>query len=175
VFVNFLLTAIRVAGVQELSELRGIPVRRARLDAEELGLIDAARRDGVTWAQIAAALGLTSRQAAEQRRLRLVAAVRPVRRDLDGAYGEKLAAVRESAVELHRRIGADRRWDKRFVRAALVRETLAAAPEATGGGLYSLVNDVLADLAATRPALPAPTRAAIERLRASLEVASPQG
>ncbi|MEU4236639.1 hypothetical protein [Actinoplanes sp. NPDC026619] len=159
----------------DLGELRAIPERRARLDAEELALIDAARRAGSTWAEIASALGLASRQAAEQRRLRLVTAVRPVRRELDEAYGERLAAVRAAAVELHRRIGADRRWDKRFVRATLVRETLAAAPEATGGSLYSLVNDVLTDLAAARPELPAPTRTAIERLRAALEVASPQG
>ncbi|GAA2627871.1 hypothetical protein [Paractinoplanes durhamensis] len=159
----------------ELGDLREIHERRARLDAEELALIDAARRGGATWAEIAAALGLTSRQAAEQRRLRLAAALRPVRRELDLAYGEKLTAVREAAVELHRRIGADRRWDGRFVRAALVRQTLGAAPEAPGGGLYSLVKDVLDDLAAARPALPQPTETAIDRLRTALGEATAQG
>jgi hypothetical protein len=158
--------------VADLSELGEIPGRRARLDAEELELIDRARRAGATWAEIAGVLGLTSRQAAEQRRLRLAAALRPVRRELDEAYGEKLTAVREAAVELHRRIGADRRWDRRFVRAVLVRETLAAAPEASGGGLFSLVNDVLSDLAGVP--LPPSTRPAIERLRAAVEAATPQ-
>ncbi|GIF21147.1 DNA-binding transcriptional MerR regulator [Actinoplanes tereljensis] len=159
----------------ELSELRAIPERRASLEADELALIDRARRAGATWAEIAEALGLTSRQAAEQRRLRLAATLRPVRRDLDRAYGEKLSDLRAAAVELHRRIGADRRWDRRFVRAALVRETLAAAPEAPGGGLYSLVDAALSDLAEAEPALPGPTRAAIARLRAAVEAASPQG
>ncbi|GIM94521.1 hypothetical protein [Paractinoplanes toevensis] len=151
----------------ELTDLRGIPERRARLDAEELALIDRARRDGATWAEIAAALGLTSRQAAEQRRLRLAVTLRPVRRDLDQAYGEKLADLRAATVELHRRIGADRRWDRRFVRAALVRQTLSVAPEAPGSALYSLVEAVLGDLAEVGPALPGPTRTAIERLRAA--------
>lgn len=156
----------------DLSELRAIPGRRARLDAEELALIDQARRAGATWAEIAAALGLTSRQAAEQRRLRLAAAVRPVRRELDEAYGEKLAAVREAAVELHRRIGADRRWDRRFVRAVLVRETLEAAPDAPGGALFALVSDVLDDL--REVPVPPSTGAAIARLRAAREAATPQ-
>jgi hypothetical protein len=161
--------------VVELSDLREIPERRARLEADELALIDRARRDGATWAEIAEALGLTSRQAAEQRRLRLAASLRPVRRDLDRAYGGKLADLRAAAVELDRRVGADRRWDRRFVRAALVRETLSAAPEAPGGALYSLVDAVLGDLAEAGPALPGPTRAAIERLRVAAEVAAPQG
>lgn len=158
----------------ELSELRAIPARRARLDAAELELIDRARRAGATWAEIAEALGLTSRQAAEQRRLRLAASVRPVRDDLDEGYGSRLADLRAATVELHRRIGADRRWDKRFGRAALVRETLEAAPEAVGGALFSLVVAVVGDLGdVTRP-LPAPTRAAVARLRSALEAASPQ-
>jgi len=161
--------------VADLSDLRAIPERRARLDGEELDLIDRARRSGATWAQIAGALGLTSRQAAEQRRLRLAAALRPVRHDLDEAYGVRLAAVRAAAAELHRRIGADRRWDRRFVRAALVRQTLAAAPEAPGGGMFSLVKEVIEDISQARPALPEPTRAAIERLRAAMEAAEPQG
>ena len=152
----------------DLSGLRAIPAARARLDAEELGLIDAARRAGATWAEIAEALGLTSRQAAEQRRLRLVAAVRPVREDLDGPYGESLADLRAATVELHRRIGADRRWDKRFVRAALVRQTLEAAPDAVGGALFSLVKAAIDDLDQVTD-LPAPTRRAVDKLRRKLD------
>jgi hypothetical protein len=157
----------------DLSDLRAIPAARARLDAEELELIDRARRAGATWAQIATALGLTSRQAAEQRRLRLAAMVRPVRGDLDHGYGARLADLRTAAVELHRRIGADRRWDARFGRAALVRETLAATPEAVGGGLFSLVRDAVGDLESAGCPLPQPTAAAVRRLREALAAASP--
>jgi hypothetical protein len=158
----------------DLSDLRAVPAARARLDAEELALIDRARRDGATWAEIASALGMTSRQAAEQRRERLAAAVRPVRGDLDRGYGKGIARLRAAAVELDRRIGADRRWDGRFRRATLVRETLAAAPEAAAGALFSLVAAVLGDIADEPAArLPAVTRAAVERLRTALEAAQP--
>ena len=156
----------------DLSELRGIPVARRDLDAAELELIDRARRAGATWVEIAEALGLTSRQAAEQRRLRLVAAVRPVSPGLDEGYGDRIAALRAAAADLHRRIGADRRWDGRFRRAVLVRETLAGAPEAPPGGLFSLVVDVLADLSGA-DRLPPPTRTAVDRLRKALGDAQP--
>ena len=167
----------------DLSELRAVPAARARLDAEELALIDRARRAGATWAAVADALGLGSRQAAEQRRLRLArAATRPA---LPEAYGERIAELRAAALDLHRRVGADRRWDRRFTRAALVRETLAAAVEAPGGALFALVRAVGEDLAEVAgpppgeggpvfPALPGPTRAAAERLRAALEAAAPE-
>ncbi|MBU2665629.1 hypothetical protein KOI35_19140 [Actinoplanes bogorensis] len=155
----------------ELQDLRAVPAARARLDAHELELIDRARRDGATWGEIADALGLGSRQAAEQRRLRLVAAVRPAEPD---SYG--LVQLQEAALELHRRVGADRRWDRRFTRAVLVRETLEAVPAATGGALFALAQAVVADLdelaGAARP-LPAPTAAAVDRLRNALDAASP--
>src|ERR1700754_2447475 len=125
----------------DLSSLRTIPAERARLDAAELALIDQARRDGATWIEIAEALGLGSRQAAEQRRLRLASAVQPIAPDPAG-YGAEVAALRQAAVELHRRVGADRRWDRRFTRATLVRQTLAAVPEATVSGLYALAAEV---------------------------------
>jgi hypothetical protein len=164
--------------VADLSDLRAIPARRARLDAEELALIDRARRDGATWPEIAAALGLASRQAAEQRRLRLARAAeresRPHRDQLDLGYGQSVPGLRESAVELHRRIGADRRWDGRFARAALVRETLSAAPDAPAGALFDLVAAVLTDLAGPEvPTLPAPLRTAVARLRETMAAATP--
>nr|WP_308129057.1 hypothetical protein [Actinoplanes polyasparticus] len=160
----------------DLTDLRGIPAARARLEARELDLIDQARRAGATWGEIADALGLGSRQAAEQRRLRLVAAVRAAP-SVPDEYGEKIAELRKSALDLHRRVGADRRWDRRFTRAVLVRETLAAVPGATGGALFALAEAVTADLdaavaAAERP-LPATTRAAVDRLRHALAAASP--
>lgn len=162
----------------DLSDLRAIPARRARLDAEELALIDRARRDGATWPEIAAALGLASRQAAEQRRHRLSRAAeresRPRRVQLDLGYGPSVLHLRESAVELHRRIGADRRWDSRFPRAVLVRETLSAAPDAPAGALFDLVEAVLADLADPDvPAFPAPLRTAVSRLREKMTSARP--
>ncbi|WP_328467037.1 hypothetical protein OHA21_47875 [Actinoplanes sp. NBC_00393] len=162
----------------DLSDLTKIPARRARLDAEELELIDQARRDGATWPEIAAALGLASRQAAEQRRLRLARAaereLRPLRVQLDSGYGQSVPHLREAAVELHRRIGADRRWDRRFARAALVRETLAAAPDAPAGALFDLTAAVLTDLSGpSAPALPATLRAAVLRLTEALAVATP--
>jgi len=161
----------------DLSDLRAVPAARARLDAAELALIDRARRDGATWGEIASALGLSTRQAAEQRRLRLAtAAARPARPDLDRGYGGSIADLRAAAVELHRRVGADRRWDRRFTRATLVRETLAAAPEAAPGSLFFLVVAVVTDLdevTARGRGLPGPTRVAVERLRAALEAAAP--
>jgi hypothetical protein len=152
----------------ELDELRGIRARRADLDAEELELIDRARRSGMTWPAIAAALGLGSRQAAEQRRRHLAEAAErdslPRRQELDQGYGDSASRLRERAVDLYRRIGADRRWDARFNRAALVRETLSAAPDAPAGALYDLVTAALGDL--ENRLLPQPLRASVERLRA---------
>jgi hypothetical protein len=156
----------------DLSALREIPTRRARLDASELELIDQARREGATWADIASALGLGSRQAAEQRRLRLASALRPVLSD--SAHGPEVAALREAAVELYRRVGADRRWDTRFRRAALVRQTLSFAADAPVSGLYALVADVVADLSAAGVALPGPTLSCVGRLTAALEAATPR-
>jgi hypothetical protein len=158
----------------DLTALRAIPAERARLDARELTLIDQARREGATWAEIAEALTLGSRQAAEQRRLRLTAAVRPVAPELDLGLGDEVSALRTAAAELHRRIGADRRWDRRFTRAALVRQTLAAAPESPVSALYALVTDAVADLTTAGARLPGPTRAAVSRLVSALEAATPQ-
>ncbi len=56
---------------QLLGELGTLRRLRSRLDRWEPVLIDAARDRGLTWAQIAPALGLASRQAAERRYLRL--------------------------------------------------------------------------------------------------------
>jgi hypothetical protein len=164
--------------VADLGALRGIRARRAALDAEELVLIDRARRDGVTWPAIAEALGLASRQAAEQRRHRLAQGAdrdaRKSRSELDSGYGDSPTHLREAVTELVRRIGADRRWDARFPRAALVRETLDAGPDAPPGALYDLVAQTLADLTAPEvPSFPAPLRAALRRLAASFAAASP--
>lgn len=160
--------------MSSLAELESIPAARARLDAAELALIDKARRDGATWADIADALGLSSRQAAEQRRQRLAtAALRPPA-GLDSAHGQRIAELRSAALDLHRRVGADRRWDRRFTRAALARETLAAVPDAPAGALFALASAVVADLGpGADAALPVVTRAAVDRLRGALAAAYP--
>lgn len=156
-----------------LESLSDIPAARARLDAAELDLIDRARRSGATWADIASALGLASRQAAEQRRLRLATSLARLRQQtLDVPF---VAGLRDAAAELDRRIGADRRWDGRFPRAALVRMTLAAALTAPPGGLFSLVSDASSDLLACGATFPRPTQAAVERLQAALRSATPTG
>jgi hypothetical protein len=159
-----------------LDSLRAIPAERARMDEAELDLIDRARRAGATWGDIASALGLSSRQAAEQRRLRLATAVTRARQQaLDDGHTPNIAALRAATVDLDRRVGADRRWDRRFARAPLVRMTLNAAVLAPPGGLFSLVSDVFGDLAASTATLPAPTQAAVDRLFAALEAATPAG
>ncbi|XVU27346.1 hypothetical protein ACQPZJ_09980 [Actinoplanes sp. CA-054009] len=158
--------------MEGLDGLRAIPEARARLDAAELELIDQARRAGATWSEIAGALGLSSRQAAEQRRLRLAAAAaRPAGPE---EFGDRVAALRAAAAEVHRRIGADRRWDRRFTRAALVRDTLATAADAPAGALFSLAAASVGDLSEAAGSMPGPTRAAIDRLRDALEAATPQ-
>jgi hypothetical protein len=54
-----------------LEALARIRELRERLTTYEPQLIDAARRRGVSWARLASALGVASRQAAERRHLRL--------------------------------------------------------------------------------------------------------
>ncbi|WP_408631004.1 hypothetical protein [Micromonospora inositola] len=144
----------------EMARLAEVAATRARLDEQELELIDRARHGGATWAQLAAALGLGSRQAAEQRRQRLAAARWSRRRILDLRYSSRIAALRGAVSDLQRWIDADRRWDSRFRRAALVRSTAAAALDADPGSLYALASYISADLTnAGREPLPAPVRA----------------
>lgn len=68
----------RTAAIEALAE---VPLLRTALDDFERATIDAARAGGASWAEIAAALGLATRQAAEQRRARLGGA--PRQRNID--------------------------------------------------------------------------------------------
>src|SRR5689334_8741694 len=54
-----------------LSELQAVAAERSRLDEREGAAIDKAREHGLTWAQIATALGMHHRQGAQQRYRRL--------------------------------------------------------------------------------------------------------
>ncbi|MGA4685408.1 hypothetical protein [Micromonospora sp. AB353] len=151
-----------------LDHLSEIAAARVRLDDRELDLIDRARHDGATWAEIARALGLGSRQAAEQRRQRLVAARRARLSRLDPAGAPDLPVLRAAVTDLHRWIEADRAWDGRFPRAALTRRTCALALDAGAGPLHTLAGHLADDLARAGRRLPAPARDAARRIAAAL-------
>jgi hypothetical protein len=152
----------------ELERLGEIGAARAALDERELELIDRARQAGATWAQVAGTLGLASRQAAEQRRQRLVAAARSRRHDQDLRYAHGIVTLRAAVADLHRGIVTDRHWAGRFPRAALVRATLETALDAPPGGLYALASQADADLAVAP--LPGYLRIAATALRQALSI-----
>jgi hypothetical protein len=157
-------------------ELAAIPADRERLDDRELALIDRARREGATWGQVASALGLASRQAAEQRRQRLAVAVgrasRSRQRELDRRYGDPIATLRAAVSGLCAAIRADRRWAAHFVRAALVRDTLTMAAAADPGPLFALAARAAADLEQSGVrGLPRPVRDGVMELRRALAAA----
>ncbi|MFD6635585.1 hypothetical protein ACFWDN_07180 [Micromonospora chalcea] len=151
-----------------LAGLSEIAAARVRLEDRELDLIDRARHDGATWTEVARALGLGSRQAAEQRRQRLAAARRARVTRLDPACSPDVPALRAAVTDLHRWIEADRSWDARFPRAALTRRTCALALDATAGPLYALAAHLADDLAGAGSRLPAPARHAAGRITAAL-------
>ncbi|MFE6843694.1 hypothetical protein [Streptomyces sp. NPDC057686] len=72
-----------VTETELLAALVVIRELREKLQTDEARLLGAARRKKITWARIASALGLKSRQAAERRHLQL-------RADLDEASGKRL-------------------------------------------------------------------------------------
>jgi hypothetical protein len=161
-----------------LAALACMPVVRTDLDRLERELIGAARDLGVAWPTIAQSLGLGTRQAAEQRWLRLLGAssrdpaqVRAARREqriIDDASGEAMVELRRAAVELYRRIESDRGWDGRHSRAALARTSLAAALDAPPGALYALSHHAIEDLAQLSMAsLPPALAAAVRRFRSA--------
>ena len=152
-----------------MTHLAELADARERLDDRELTLIDRARAQGATWAQIAAALGLASRQAAEQRRQRLAGAAAIRRQRADRAYAPPIAEVRDAIARLDRWIRADRRWGQRFRRAELVRSTVAAALDAPPGPLHTLAGHIADDLEVVRSSrLPAQVHEAVQALRTAL-------
>ncbi|BCJ62802.1 hypothetical protein [Micromonospora endophytica] len=154
--------------VDPLARLADIPSARERLDETELDLIDRARQAGATWTQVAEVLGLGSRQAAEQRRQRLAAARRTRRRAADRQWPTEVATMRGLLAGLQQWIDADRRWDRRFPRAALTRRTTALALAAEPGGLYDLARHITVDLARCGPELPQPVYGLARDLAAAL-------
>jgi hypothetical protein len=164
-----------------LRALSGLRHVREDLDRLERALIGAAREQRVGWPEIAGALGLASRQAAEQRWLRLrggpsrdplrVRAAQREQRTVDKFHG--LTDLRRAALEAYRRIEADRSWPERHPRAGLVQTTLATAIDASPGALYALCRNVIDDLEAMSAIrLPPPLAAAARNLRLAVAQAS---
>jgi len=169
-----------------LAALGTLGAARAALDDLERRLIVQARQRGATWTQVARSLGLASRQAAEQRWLWLsgdttrsapkVRGDRLRQRSVDSAHGSPLSDLRAAAVELHRRLRSDGRWDSRFPRAALARMTLSAAVDAPPGSLFALVEKVILDFGQEGVGmLPRSVSAALESLRLAARRATPSG
>jgi hypothetical protein len=168
-----------------LSALARLREQRAELDLAERGLIESAREAGVGWARIASALGLASRQAAEQRLLRLSAgstrdpvqarATRARQRFVDSPFGSVIAELRSAASAAHRQITTIDGWDGIHPRAALVRVALELAISAPPSGLYELVRQAMED-SAQLPASQVPPAAgeAIRKLALTLEAATPK-
>jgi len=168
-----------------LTELARLRDRRAELDLAERALIESAREAGASWAQIASALGLASRQAAEQRLLRLSAGdtrdpvqarvSRARQRIVDNPFGPVIADLRWAASAAHHQIATIDGWDAVHPRASLVRIALELAVSAPPGGLYELVRQAVED-SSQLPAsqLPPVAREAIRKLALTLEAATPK-
>lgn len=141
--VNELLT-----GGDPLASLAEVQAARRALDAAECELIEVARERGIGWNAIASALGVRSRQAAEQRWLRLrnqrgdvgrdaVRAREKLRmqRNVDAVAGEGIVRLRAAVAAAHRRVTGPE----------LLKQTLAAALEAPPGALYDLARRAVDD------------------------------
>jgi hypothetical protein len=167
-----------------LEALAALQTVRTDLDRIERELIASAREREVRWPDIAAALGLASRQAAEQRWLRLqgdtsrdpvrVRSSRREQRVVDSVHGAPVAELRRAARQAYRLIEADPGWDSRHSRAALARTSLQAAVAAPPSALYALCQNAIDDLDLIWAArLPAPLAAAVRRLRQAERAARP--
>ncbi len=160
-----------------LGELRGL---RHELDQHERVLIAAARTRRQSWSTIATALQLESRQAAEQRYLRLSGGgsrdPRPVRADrrrhqtVDANYGPAIAQLRRAAVDAARALST---LDRLTGVLALARDSLEMATSAPPGALYTLAVKAIHDLAGVAAGtLPAPVARAAGRLRLAVDAAA---
>lgn len=170
-----------------LAALASVANERKRLDATERHLITEARAQGIGWARIASVLGLRSRQAAEQRWLRLSADVgrdpaatrqhRARQRLIDTLAGAVVVDLREAVAAAHHFIDSHSGWDDLGSAAILSRATVSAALDAPPGGLFALTTHAVADLDAlfhARPdALGWETSPPLARLRNALSQATP--
>jgi hypothetical protein len=139
--INELLTA----DGDPLEGLGLIEAVRREVDEAERELIEAARAQGHGWAAIAAALGLRSRQAAEQRWLRLSAvqkrdpgperARRRAQQSVDDRAGIEIARLRQAVIAAYRQVKGPE----------LLKQTLAAAIDAPPGALFELATKAVQD------------------------------
>lgn len=88
---------------------------QTELSAAEHTLIDAARQAGVSWQTIAPAVGVTSRQAAERRFLRLAPAVAEAASDADPTYAPRQGPGGTGTRDGRVRAERDRRAGQRAV------------------------------------------------------------
>lgn len=138
--INELLTT-----ADPLEGLERIEAVRREVDEAERELIEAARAQGHGWAEIAAALGLRSRQAAEQRWLRLSSverrdpgperARRRVQQSVDARAGVEIARLRKAVIAAYRQVKGPE----------LLKQTLAAAIDAPPGALFELAAKAVGD------------------------------
>lgn len=160
-----------------LAALARVDGLRAGLDQSEEQLIALAREHGVSWARIAGSLGLRSRQAAEQRWVRLRAAVaqepaserarRERQQILDAPAGADVAYLRSRVSALHLHLARRRSWGEYQAAAELARATLAATSYAPPGALYDLARLAVTDLRAIPPEVLGPqTTAALAQVSA---------
>ena len=150
-----------------LEGLARIDAARRAVDEAERELIEAARMRGDGWAAIAAALGLRSRQAAEQRWLRLSAVERrdPVperarrreQQSVDSGAGVEIARLRKAVIAAYRQVKGPE----------LLKQTLAAAVDAPPGALFELAAKAVEDSRETHDSRQ------IRELREALEAAMP--
>jgi hypothetical protein len=178
--VEAVLRADRPSAPDALAALPLLSDLRADLDRAEQQLIGIAREQGASWREIAAALRLGSRQAAEQRWLRLAAAVRRDPADvrtrrrrqqiIDTFAGEEVRAVRDEAARLRDRLARRPGTGAAAAAIGLAERTLAAAADAPPGALYDLARLAVADLRPLpRRAVGRPAAEALAALRAALE------
>lgn len=167
--------------------------RREELDRAEWLLVAAARLEGATWAEVAAALGLRSRQAAEQRWLRLQGALglppegvavstrlrdpSTVRafRGPEPAVDERddVARLRRSVALLYDLLVQGPAGPRVAPAMRLARETLAVAGLAPAGALHDLVRQAIGDIRGVPAAAQGPDLVrASQRLREALDASS---
>lgn len=158
---------------------------RADLDRAEQRLIERARAGGASWRDIAGALGLRSRQAAEQRWLRSRAAAtrdpaavrrrRQRQRSVDDVAGRDIVELRAEAAKLADRLAAvPGGRGAAGNRVDLARRTLSAAADAPPGAMFDLVRLGVQDLLAVPPThLGQPVIDALSRVSARVEAAGP--
>jgi hypothetical protein len=178
-FVDVIVeTLSRPSPMSMPAALAAIAARRAALDDLERRVIDASRDVGLSWSDIAAALGLHSRQAAEQRRLRLgeaddIKAARSRRRRIrsdDAHAGAAVTRLRHAAAQLADAIDvhAPRTHESA---SRLAQQTLRAAADGPPGALVDLVRHALADLDRIPRTTPSGLGPAIRAARTALNAA----